>query len=104
VLGIASSPLVELLETTASVSDEIPTDINTNCDEPLEIDVDVDVSVEAKLIFVEPGHRWVHSPAPGISYQGTMKTSVRMYMYMVLFSVSSGTSVGCLRVSSFFES
>jgi len=35
-----------------------------------------------KLSFVEPGHRWAHSPspskAPGISYQGTMKTSVRM--------------------------
>jgi len=40
------------------------------------------VSVEAKLSFVEPGRRWAHSPstskAPGISYQGTMKTSVRM--------------------------
>jgi len=40
------------------------------------------VSVEAKLSCVEPGHRWAHSPspskAPGISYQGTMKTSVRM--------------------------
>jgi len=40
------------------------------------------VSVDAKLIFVEPGRRWAHSPsssrAPGISYQGTMKTSVRM--------------------------
>jgi len=34
------------------------------------------------LSFVEPGRRWAHSPspskAPGISYQGTMKTSVRM--------------------------
>jgi len=41
------------------------------------------VSVEAKLSFVEPGRRWAHSPslrkAPGISYQGTMKTSVRMF-------------------------
>jgi len=40
------------------------------------------VSVEAKLSFVEPGHRWAHSPscskAPGVSYQGTMKTSVRI--------------------------
>jgi len=40
------------------------------------------VLVEAKLSFVEPGRRWAHSPspskAPGISYQGTMKTSVRM--------------------------
>jgi len=40
------------------------------------------VSVGAKLSFVEPGRRWAHSPspskAPGISYQGTMKTSVRM--------------------------
>jgi len=40
------------------------------------------VSVEAKLSFVEPGRRWAHSPstrkAPGISYQGTRKTSVRM--------------------------
>jgi len=40
------------------------------------------VSVEAKLSFVEPGRRQAHSPspsnAPGISYQGTMKTSVRM--------------------------
>jgi len=40
------------------------------------------VSVEAKLSFIEPGHRWAHSPFPskaaGISYQGTMKTSVRM--------------------------
>jgi len=38
------------------------------------------VSVEAKLSFVEPGRRWAHSPsskAPGISCQGTMKTSVR---------------------------
>jgi len=34
------------------------------------------------LIFVEPGLRWAHSPsstrAPGIPYQGTMKTSMRM--------------------------
>jgi len=40
------------------------------------------VSVEAKLSFVEPGHTWAQSPspskAPGISYQRTMKTSVRM--------------------------
>jgi len=40
------------------------------------------VSVGTKLAFVEPGRRWAHSPspskAPGISYQGTMKTSVRM--------------------------
>jgi len=40
------------------------------------------VSVEAKLSFVKPGHRWAHSLSPskasGISYQGTMKTSVRM--------------------------
>jgi len=40
------------------------------------------VSVEAKLIFVEPGRRRAHSPssskAPGISYRGTMKTSVTM--------------------------
>jgi len=40
------------------------------------------VSVETKMSFVEPGHRWAHSPsssgAPGIPYQGTMKTSVRM--------------------------
>jgi len=40
------------------------------------------VSVEAKLSFVEAGRRWAHSPSPtkatGISYQGTMKTSVRM--------------------------
>jgi len=37
---------------------------------------------QRRLIFVEPGHRWAHSPsssrAPGIPYQGTMKTSVRM--------------------------
>jgi len=42
----------------------------------------VPVSVEVKLSFVEPGRRWAHSPTPskvtGISYQGTMKTSVRM--------------------------
>jgi len=48
----------------------------------IDVDDDVDVSVEAKLIFVEPGRRWAHSPsssrAPGIPYQGTMKTSVRM--------------------------
>jgi len=41
----------------------------------------VPVSVEAKS-FVEPGCRWAHSPspskAPGISYQGTMNTFVRM--------------------------
>jgi len=40
------------------------------------------VSVEAKLSFVEPGCRRAHSPsssgAPGIPYQGTMKTSMRM--------------------------
>jgi len=71
----------------------------------------VPVSVEAKLSFVEPGRS---SPppckAPGISYQGTMKTSVRMLKpqevsncYMVLLSVSPGASVGRLRVSSFFE-
>jgi len=42
----------------------------------------VPVSVEVKLSFVEPGRRWAHCPSPsktlGISYQGTMKTSVRM--------------------------
>jgi len=42
------------------------------------------VPVEANLSFVEPGHRWAHSPspskAPGVSYQGTMKTSVRMLL------------------------
>jgi len=42
----------------------------------------VPVSVEARLIFVEPGRRWAHSTspskAPSISYEGTMKTSVRM--------------------------
>jgi len=42
----------------------------------------VPVLVGAKLSFVEPARRWAHSPspskAPGISYQGTMKTSVRM--------------------------
>jgi len=41
------------------------------------------VSVEAKLSFVEPGRSWAHSSspskAPGISYQGTMKTSARMF-------------------------
>jgi len=73
----------------------------------------VPVSVKAKLSFVEPGCRWAHSPfpskAPGISYRGTMKTSVRMLTtsgdlcYVVLLSVSSGTSIGHLRVSSFFE-
>jgi len=40
------------------------------------------VSVGVKLSFVESGRRWAHSPspskAPGISYQGIMKTSVRM--------------------------
>jgi len=40
------------------------------------------VLVEAKLSFVEPGRRWAHSPsssgAPGVPYQATMKTSVRM--------------------------
>jgi len=40
------------------------------------------VWVEAKLSFVEPGRRWAHSPspskAPGISYEGTMKISMRM--------------------------
>jgi len=42
----------------------------------------VPVSVEAKLSFVDPGRRRAPSPspskAPGISYQGTMKTSVKM--------------------------
>jgi len=71
-------------------------------------------SVDANLSSVEPGRRWAHSPSPskdpGISYQGTMKTFVKMLKpqevsncYMVLLSVSSGTSVGRLRVSSFFE-
>jgi len=71
-------------------------------------------AVEAKLSFVAPGRRWAYSPspskAPGISYQGTMKTSVRMLKpqevsncYMVLLSVSSGASVGRQRVSSLFE-
>jgi len=47
-----------------------------------EATIPVPVSVGAKLSFVEPGRRWAHSPspskAPGISYQGTKKTSVRM--------------------------
>jgi len=51
------------------------------------------VSVEAKLSFVEPGRRWAHSPfsggAPGILYQGTMKTSVRM------IGTSGGLSLLC---------
>jgi len=66
------------------------------------------------MSFVKPGRRWAHSPspskAPGISYQGTMKTSVIMLKTsgvsnccIVLLSVSSGASVGCLRVSFFFE-
>jgi len=42
----------------------------------------VPVLLGAKLSFIEPGCRWAHSPspskAPGISYQGTMKTSARM--------------------------
>jgi len=76
--------------------------------------VPVPVLVEAKLSFVEPGCRWAHSlspsKVPGISFQGTMKTSVRMLepqevfnCYMVLLFVSSGTSIGRLRVPSFFE-
>jgi len=48
----------------------------------LYVVVAVVVSVEAKLIFVEPGRRWAHSPssskAPGVPYQGNMKTSVGM--------------------------
>jgi len=47
-----------------------------------KVEAPLPVSVEAKLSFVEPGRRWVHSQspskAPGISYQGTTKTSVRM--------------------------
>jgi len=51
------------------------------------------VSVEAKLSFVKPGRRWAHSPspskAPGISYQGTMKTQEVSNCYMMLLSVSA---------------
>jgi len=45
---------------------------------------DTPVSVESKLSSVEPGCRWapvVHPPVKPlvrVSYQGTMKTSVRM--------------------------
>jgi len=42
----------------------------------------VSALAEVKMSFIEPGRRWAHSPypskAPGISYQGTMKTSVIM--------------------------
>jgi len=42
----------------------------------------VPVSVEVKMSFEEPGRRWAHSPspskAPGISYQGAMKSFMRM--------------------------
>jgi len=42
----------------------------------------IPVSMEAKLSFVEPGRIWAHSSspskAPGISYQGTLKTSLLM--------------------------
>jgi len=54
----------------------------------------VPVSVGAKLYFVDPGRRWAHSPfpskAPGISYQGTMKTSG--WIGSIL---SPGTHTGC---------
>jgi len=47
--------------------------------------------VGTKLSFVESGRRWAHSPspskAPGISYQGTMKTSVRMSQTSVSLTV-----------------
>jgi len=52
--------------------------------------VDLFISVEAKLSFVEPSRRWAHSPspskAPGISYQGTMKTSVMMLITSLLIT------------------
>jgi len=71
---------------------EMQSKVTTNCDNSSGTEyktwgfgwvvVVVVVSVEAKLSFVEPGRRWAHSPsssgAPGVSYQGTMKTSVRM--------------------------
>jgi len=48
----------------------------------ISIPFQLPVSVEAKLSFVEPGRRCARSlspsKAPGISYQGTMKISVRM--------------------------
>jgi len=44
--------------------------------------LELPVPVSAKLSFVEPGRRWAHSLSPskaaGISYQGTVKTSMKM--------------------------
>jgi len=52
------------------------------------------VSVEAKLSFVEPGRRVLWKPL-----WGCYKPQEVSNCYMVLLSVSSGTSVGRLRVS-----
>jgi len=70
----------------------------------------VPVSVESKLSFVVPGRRWAHSPspskAPGISYHENLREDVQYFWRSLAviwcFSVSSGASVGSLRVF-FFE-
>jgi len=77
-------------------------------------DSPVPVSVEAKLFFVEPGCRWahrqVHPPVKLLIFLTRILWKPKCYIpqevsncYMVLLSVSSGASVGCLRVCSFSE-
>jgi len=59
--------------------------------------------VSAKLFFIESGRRWTHSPSPskahGISYQGTMKTSVRMLKTSGLWLLYGASScfLSCFR-------
>jgi len=77
------------------------TSIRSACNCMTDKLIPVPVSLEAKLSFVEPGHRWAHSQspskAPGTSYQGTKKTSARMLKTSRGLSLLYGASFCFLR-------
>jgi len=79
-IAIARCHVYSQLVSKANITLALTASPNPNL--TLSLTFPVPVSVEAKLSFVEPGRRWAHSPSPskasGISYQGTMKASLRM--------------------------
>jgi len=82
----------------------------TCCQNHLSVEWGVPVLVGAKLSFVQPGHRCAYSPSPSkapVLYYENLREDVknlrRSLTVIWCFFVSSGASVGRLRVSSFFE-